>query len=147
MRVRPRRNGRQVQISMIVFEGSFMNGATEVISTNGTRREIGYNYAIRNNQRVANTARFEAPEMDGMTNPVIRYHWVSVGDTESEAESVLQYALFDADSNPEGAEILRKLEQGIASSPETDLSELSQDYTVLSRRGRTTAQWYRLDSV
>ena len=143
MRVRPRRDGKQLQISMGVLEASFMNGAGEVVSSDGSRREIGYNEA----NGVRNTARFEAPEMRGMKNPVARFKWVDVGDSGSEAERVLQFELFDADSGGEGAKIFRRLEEGIATPPVTNLEQLSQEGTVLSKSDREIAQWYRLDSV
>lgn len=143
MRVRPRRNGRQLQISMMVLEASFMHGATEVVSTGGSRRPIGYNEA----NGVRNTARFEAPEMMDMENPVARFQWVNAGESESGGNGDLQYEIFDAASNDEGARIFRKLEEGIATPPETNLRELSREETVLSKSDRGIAQWYRLDWV
>lgn len=143
MRVRPRRNGSQFQISMKVLEASFMNGAEEMVSNDGSQRPIGYNMA----RGVRNTARFEAPEMLGMQNPVARFQWVGVGRFGGKKKKVLQYEVFDADNDAEGARIFRKLEEGIATSPVTDLGELSQEETVLSTSVRAIAQWYRLDSA
>ncbi len=141
MRVRPRRDGKQVQISMRVLEASFMHGAGEVVATDGSRKTIGYNEA----NGVRNTARFEAGEMLGMKNPVARFQWIDGGDAEP--ERVLQYELLDADDSAEGARIFEKLEEGIATPPETDLDELSREMTVLSKSNRGIAQWYRLDTV
>jgi hypothetical protein len=143
MRVRPRRNGNQLQISMRILEASFMHGVEEVVSTNGLRRSIGYNMA----RGVRNTARFEAPEMMGMHNPVARFQWVSTRPAGHELEKVLQYEIFDADTDAAGAEIFTKLEDGIASRPVIDLEDLSQEETVLSISDRAKAQWYRLDSA
>lgn len=140
MRVRPRRNGRQLQISMPVLEASFMNGAAEVVSTDGSRRLIGYNEA----DGMRNTARFEAPEMDGMVNPVARFQWVDSGST---TDRILQYEIFDANSSHEGAKIFEKLANGIATPPVTNLRQLSHRRTVLSKSDQKIAQWYRLDSV
>lgn len=144
MRVRPRRNGNQLQISIKVLEASFMNGAAEVVSTSGFHRPIGYSMRAR---RVRNTARFEAPEMMGMQNPVARFQWVGARRLGRETARVLQYEIFDADNHPEGARIFRKLEEGIGIPPVTKLEELSQDETVLSIADRAHAQWYRLDSA
>lgn len=141
MRVRPRRNGGQFQISMDVLNASFMNGATEVISTDGSRRQIGYSIA----NGVRNTARFEAPEMRGMTNPVARFRRANASQSDSSGTVPLQYEIFDAAAGGEGARILRKLEEGIARPARTNLSELSRDETVLSKSDRSRAQWYRLD--
>ncbi|MGB4116022.1 MAG: phospholipase D family protein [Polaromonas sp.] len=143
MRVRPRRNGNQLQMSMRVLEASFMNGAEEVVSTYGAHRPIGYNMA----RGVRNTARFEAPEMMGMQNPVARFQWVSARRSGRLTERVLQYEIFDANSDAEGATIFRKLEEGIGASPVTDVFELNQEETVLSTSDRARAQWYRLDSA
>lgn len=143
MRVRPRRNGNQLQISMKVLEAAFMNGATEVISVDGSHRAIGYNLA----RGVRNTARFEAPEMMGIRNPVARFQWVYAGRSGRQADKHLQYEIFDADVSGEGARILRSLEEGIASPPVTSLEELGQERTVLSTSDRARAQWYRLESV
>lgn len=143
MRVRPRRNGNQVQISMRILEVSFMNGAEEVVSVDGSVRPIGYNLA----RGVRNTARFEAPEMRGMQNPVARFQWVNGGGAGHEPNRVLQYEIFDAENDVEGRTVLRKLEDGIANPPLTNLEELSQEETVLSTRIRASAQWYRLDSA
>ena len=142
MRVRPRRNGNQVQISMRVLEASFMKGAEDVVSIDGSRRVIGYNIA----RGVRNTARFEAPEMTGMQEPVARFQWVHAGHSGRESERVLQYEILDAGNNPEGLRILRKLEEGIATPPVTNLGDLSPEKTVLSTSDRESAQWYRLDS-
>ena len=133
MRIRPRRDGSQVQISMAVLNASLINGATEVVSTDGLRRRIGYNMA----RGVRNTARFEAPEMMGMGNPVARFRRMDA--------STVQYEIFDADAGGEGERIYKRLEEGISSPGTTNLSELSRDETVLSIPNRIQAQWYRLD--
>lgn len=143
MRVRPRRDGNQFQISMKVLEASFMNGVEEVVSVDGSVRGIGYNMA----RGVRNTARFEAPELRAMQNPVARFQWVNAGRAEREPTRVLQYEIFDADNDDEGLTILRKLEEGIATPPLTRLEELSQEETVLSTSNLANAQWYRLDSA
>lgn len=144
MRVRPRRNGKQVQISMKVLEAAFMRGAEEVVSIDGSRREIGYNRA----RGIPNTARFEAPEMMGMTNPVARFQWVyGEGPGQPQAAKVLQYEILDADVSEEGARIHRILEDGIATPPITKMAALSQEQTVLSKSDRASAQWYRLESI
>jgi len=137
MRVRPRRNGGQVQISMDVLS-AFMRDATEVISIDGTRHPIGYNLA----NGIQNTARFEAPEMIEMQNPVARFQWINRGNS---GNWNLQYEIFDADSNEDGAAIFRRLEEGIAATPKTNLHELSKGETILSKANREIAQWYRLD--
>lgn len=139
MRVRPRRNGQQLQISMAVHNASFMDGATEVVSPNGLTRPVGYNMA----RGVRNTARFEAPEMIGMTDPVARFR--RVGQSGHGGANILQYEIFDAAAGGEGAAILRRLEEGITRPAKTNLSELSRDETVLSKPNRAIAQWYRLD--
>lgn len=147
MRVRPRRNGGQFQISMKVLEASFMKGAKEVVSPDGARRAIGYNLATRTGsaQTVKNTARFEAPEMMGMKNPVARFRWIDIGRSSGNPEKVLQYEIFDAASSAEGVKILKSLQDGIVSPPVTNLEQLSQEQTVLSVREPSKAQWYRLD--
>jgi hypothetical protein len=148
MRVRPRRTGTQLQISMRVHQAPFMNSAAEVVSAaDGSRRGIGYDYITRNGTRVPNLARFEAPELDGMTNPVARFRWVDVGPAGGQADRVLQYEIFDTDSGGVGAEIFERLEEGIAMPPETDLDRLSRDETVLSKSDQQSAQWYRLDLI
>jgi hypothetical protein len=148
MRVRPRRDGTQLQVSMTVLRAPFMNGAEEVVSAaNGSRRGIGYDHVTRNGIRAPNLARFEAPELEGMTNPVARFQWVNAGNSGREADRVLQYEIFDADTGGEGARIFRKLEQGIATPPVTNLEQLSREGTVLSKSDRVSAQWYRLDSA
>lgn len=143
MRVRPRRNGNQVQISLKILEASFMNGVEEVVSVDGSIRHIGYNMA----RRVRNTARFEAPEMRGMQSPVARFQWVNSRHPERESKRVLQYEIFDAEADAEGRAILEKLAGGISTPPLTKLEDLSQEETVLSTANRVHAQWYRLDSA
>nr|WP_290701146.1 phospholipase D family protein [Halomonas sp. UBA3074] len=136
MRVRPRRDGKQFQISMRVYQGSFMNNADEVVSAvNHAPREVGY--SKRNGRQ--NTARFEAPELQEAANPVARFQWVGTPN------SVLQYEIFDADDNGEGAKIYRKLMQGISTPPVTRLERLSTETTVLSKSDKEKAQWYRMD--
>lgn len=148
MRVRPRRNGKQLQISMRVHRSAFMREAKEVVSArDGSHRPIGYDYVRRNKEKKANLARFEAPEMEGMTNPVARFRWIDRGDPKSDSGRVLQYEIFDANSEDVGADIFSTLEGGISESPVTDLSALSADQTVISKSNPDSAQWYRLDSV
>ncbi|MDN2713222.1 phospholipase D family protein [Janthinobacterium sp. SUN118] len=143
MRLRPRRDGKQVQISMKVLAAPFMNGVKEVVSVDGIMQEIGFNMT----NGVRNTARFEAPEMKDMQNPVARFQWVNAGPPEGEQTRVLQFEIFDAENDEEGLTILRKLEEGIATPPLTNLEELSKEETVLSKSNRAIAQWYRLDSA
>jgi hypothetical protein len=143
MRVRPRRNGNQVQISMKILEASFMSGVDEVVSVDGSTRHIGYNMA----RGFRNTARFEAPEMRGMNNPVARFQWVNSRHPERESTRVLQYEIFDGDSDARGRAILAKLASGISTPPLTNLEDLSQEETVLSVANPVNAQWYRLDSA
>jgi len=146
MRVRPRRTGTQVQISMQVHQGSFMNGATEVLSAaDGSRRPIGYDHTRRGGRRVPNLARFEAPEMAGMTNPVARFRWVEDVEPNSAEQRQLQYEVFDADSDDVGRQILTSLRATISSPPNTNLSELNRTTAVVSKRDLAIAQWYRLD--
>jgi HKD family nuclease len=142
MRIRPRRNGNQVQISMKILEASFMHGAEEVVSVNGFSRKIGYNMA----RGVRNTARFEAPEMRDMSDPVARFQWANVPGGER-GHTVLQYEIFDAKNDTQGYAILTKLKEGKTSPPLTKLEELSQGETVLSISDESSAQWYRLDSA
>lgn len=143
MRVRPRRNGKQIQISMKILEASFMHGVQEVVSTDGTIRPIGYNMA----RGIRNTARFEAPELGGMKNPVARFQWVVMGAPEHKPRKVLQYEVFDANVDSEGRKILKKLEDGISIPPLIRPEDLSQEETVLSISDSNKSQWYRLDSA
>lgn len=147
MRVRPRRDGTQLQISMKVHQASFMKSVQEVVSeADGSVRGIGYDYVKKNEGKAPNLARFEAPEMDGMTNPVARFRWEDERNSEG-VTKILRYKLFDADKSKEGARIFEKLSDGIAEPPLTDLSKLSRDGTVLSKSDRESAQWYRLEAV
>lgn len=139
MRVKPRRNGKQIQISMKIFEDSFMNSPDRVVSAaDNTRREIGFNFVNRNGQRKRNTARFEAPELEGTSNPIARFIWV---DTP---EKVLQYEIFDGNDNDEGGKIFESLSQGITTPPVTNLERINSGITVLSKSDRNIAQWYRV---
>lgn len=140
MRVRPRRNGKQLQISMLLH-ASFMRGTEVVVAENGTRKDVGYNIA----KGVRNTARFEAPEMSGMKNPVARFWWEYPKGSKDLASQVLRYQIFDADDDPEGIDIFQKLEAGIQASASTNLEKLSHTETVISKPNRDIAQWYRLD--
>ena len=145
MRVRPRRTGSQLQISMVVRESPFMKSAQEVVSVRGFRRKIGYDYVQREGVKKKNTARFEAPEMEGVKNPVARFQWVDAADSGGGAHKVLQYEIFDADiSSDEGSRIFEKLKEGIATPPVTDLAQMSHEGTVLSKKDIKKAQWYRL---
>jgi len=148
MRVRPRRTGTQLQISMQVHQGSFMNSATEVVSAvDGSPRAIGYDHTTRRGRRVANLARFEASEMAGMTNPVARFRWVEAAEPSNVEQRHLQYEIFDADSDDEGRDILTKLKTTISSPPITNLQELSRTTTVVSKSNLARAQWYRLATM
>jgi hypothetical protein len=141
MRVRPRRDGKQIQISLKIHEGHFLSGVRQVISTDGSVRDVGYNMA----RGKPNTARFEASEMQGMTNPVVRFRWVLVEREKNQSRKALQFEVFDAYKSIEGAEILRRLEEGVGTPPVTNLGSLSREETVLSKPNRDIAQWYRLD--
>lgn len=143
MRVRPRRNGNQLQISMKILEASFMHGVQEVVSGGGTTRPIGYNMA----RGVRNTARFEAPELRGIQNPVARFQWVVIRVAGLAPKRVLQYEIFDANVDAQGRAILKKLRDGISTPPLMKLEDLSQEETVLSISNTNNAQWYRLDSA
>lgn len=156
MRVRPRRTGTQLQLSMKVHQGSFMKSATEVVSgLDGSPRAIGYDYtrqrgkkvAKRPGKRVANLARFEAPEMAGMTNPVARFRWVEAAEPSGSVRRQLRYEIFDADSDDEGRQILTELRATISSPPITNLQELSRTTTVVSKSNLAKAQWYRLATM
>lgn len=141
MRVRPRRDGSQLQISMLLH-ASFMQGTAMVIAPDGSSKQIGYNSA----NGVKNTARFEAPEMMAMGNPVARFWWTLAGTSGPKTNKALHYEIFDASSDPEGVRILQKLESGIPTPVTTDLKRLSNLETVLSKTDKAVAQWYRLDS-
>ena len=143
MRVRPRRDRKQVQISMKILDALFMDGAGSVVSVDGHIRPIGYNLA----GGVRNTARFEAPEMSDMQNPVARFQWVSDGRRGKGSTKVLQYEIFDADSDAEGRRIFAKLERGIGTPPLRNPADISQEETVFSTANKSRAQWYRLDWV
>ncbi len=146
MRVKPRRDGKQLQLSFKIHDSAFMNGAREVVSAaDGSLRRIDPSVASRSG--AANTLRFEAPEMYGMSNPVVRFKWLDVNDPKSGTRKILQYEVFDADKSKRGKKILRHLENGIATPPTTNLSQLGREETVLSRSNRDKAQWYRLKSV
>lgn len=143
MRVRPRRNGTQLQISLIVHGSSFMKSASQAISaSDGKTRQIGFDYARKS--KSPNLARFEASEMDGMQQPVARFRWVA--REGSDGGKMLQYEIFDAAKNEEGKRILEQLNSGIGAIPNTNLKALGQTETVLSKRDRKIAQWYRLNS-
>jgi HKD family nuclease len=141
MRVRPRRTGGQLQISIPVHEG-FMKSAKEVISLNdGSSRSIGYNYA----REKRNTARFEAPEMLDMKSPVAQFQWL---DSPDGGGSKLHVRLFDAAKGGRGAEILKKLEEGIGTPPATlHRYDPGRDQTILSTADKESAQWYRMDGI
>ncbi len=138
MRVRPRRNGNQVQLSMAIHEGAFMNGVDHLVFTDGTKRAIGYNMARGHR----NTARFEASELQGMANPVARFRWIDVEDTDN--GKALLVELFDADTHPEGTLILEALLDGITTPPITNMDQIGHGATVLSIANQERAQWYRL---
>lgn len=142
MRVLPRRNGNQIQLSKYVLNSPFINGATEVVLTDGSRRLIGSN-AARDNS--ANTERFEAPGLNNMNNPVARFRWMPATPRQTAANRYLQFELFDASTSGDGAEIFQRLQEGIGMPPATARTQLSQDQTVLSTSNQAHAQWYRLD--
>lgn len=135
VRVRPRRNGRQFQISKRVHESPFMERASSVVLADGSHRPIQYSRARGGN----NTARFEAPLLASMTNPVARFRWTGRGSNRA-----LRVDIFDADSNATGSSIYRTLEDGISSPALTNLTRLSSGQTILSKANRGQAQWYRL---
>lgn len=144
MRVRPRRTGTQLQISLVVHRSKFMSSATQVVAaSDGTIRLIGFDYA--RNSKNPNLARFEAPEMDGMIEPVARFRWID--NDRAGGEETLQYEIFDAAKDSEGKRILAILKSGIATVPNTKLKSLGPTETVLSRGNRENAQWYRLNST
>ena len=153
MRVRPRRNGKQMQISMILHRSSFMRRVAEVYSAaDGSPRGIGYDKVKKTSSagkatRKKNQARFEAPEMSGMKNPVARFRWVDIAGPQREVRRILQYEVYDADKDSEGKKILATLEQGIATPPMRDMRQLGRLYTVLTTNNRQSAQWYRLVSA
>jgi hypothetical protein len=125
---------------------AFMKSTVEVVSAaDGSRKRVGYDYVTRNGKRAPNLARFEAPELERMSNPVARFQWVDADESGRAAGRVLQYEVFDADIAGEGARIYRKLKAGIATPPMTNLAQLSRDRTVLSKSDPARAQWYRLD--
>jgi HKD family nuclease len=147
MRVRPRRTGTQLQISMQVHRSTFMRSVEEVVSAiDGTRRPIGYDYTTRDGRKVPNTARFEAPEMAGMKNPVACFRRLALSRPGNPSGMILQYELFDASDGGEGAGIMAKLKSGIGTRPETNLTLLSREITVVSKTDLEIAQWYRLDT-
>lgn len=140
MRVLKRRNGNQIQISIPLLNSTFMNGATEVVLADGSRRRIGANAA----RGGPNTERFEAPGLKNMAKPVARFRWASVPGSKGRTERQLHFELFDADAGGEGADILQELEEGISAPPVTNMSQLSRHITVLSKADPDHAQWYRL---
>ncbi|WP_114168576.1 phospholipase D family protein [Pseudomonas sp. AFG_SD02_1510_Pfu_092] len=138
MRVRPRRNGTQFQISMRIYP-LFFKGATDVVSAvSRQRQKIGISKRNSSRGRIPNTARFEAPELNGLQNPIAVFKWVG------EAPEELVYQIYDANDNSEGTRFFNRLREGIAATPVTRLESLSRDYTVLSKSDRESAQWYRL---
>lgn len=143
MRVRPRRDGTQLQISLLVHRSSFMREAPEVrAASDGALRQIGFDYVRARGVKKVNLARFEAPELRGMSQPVARFKWIQ--DDGAAAGEMLQYEIFDAANSSEGEAILSLLEAGIGEMPNTAMKDLSQVETVLSKRERQSAQWYRL---
>lgn len=138
MRVRPRRDGTQLQISMRIYP-LFFNDVTDVVSAvSGQRQKIGISKRDSSRGRIPNTARFEAPELDGLQNPIAVFKWAG------EASEELVYQIYDANDNGEGASFYKRLREGISTTPETRLESLSKDYTVLSKSNIESAQWYRL---
>lgn len=142
MKVRPRRNGRQVQISMGIHSGNFMNGAERVVDAAGNTREIGFNIARGHR----NTARFEAPEMAGMNNPVAIFRWVQRPERQDDAQELL-VEIFDADDSRKGGEILRSLQDGLADRVVVDARRLNYDFTVVSKTDIDQAQWYKMHTI
>lgn len=144
MRVRPRRSGTQVQISLVVHGHEFMNKANQVVSAHdGSVRPIGFDHVNRKGGRVKNLARFEAPELKGMEHPVARFSWREY--PEDSGEMALHYKIFDAATDAVGQQILTVLESGIGPKVNTDLRRLGLSETVLSKGNRQAAQWYRLN--
>ncbi|MGN5049527.1 hypothetical protein ACTG1T_03145 [Aeromonas veronii] len=139
MRVRPRRNGQQIQISMKIYEDLFMNYTKSVTSAKtGEHHAIGFNYTHRNGIKQKNTARFEAPELRGINNPVLRFKWVAT------PYSHLQYEVYDADTDTIGINIYKQLSSGITTPSVTRLERINENITVLSKKDPKMAQWYRL---
>lgn len=144
MRVRPRRSGTQVQISLVVHGHEFMNKATQVVSAHdGSVRPIGFDRVKRKGGRVKNLARFEAPELKGKVHPVARFSWRE--HPKDSGEMALHYEIFDAETDSVGQQILAVLESGIGTKANTNLRRLGRSETVLSKGNRQTAQWYRLN--
>lgn len=142
MRVKPRRNGNQIQISMKVYEDSFIGSTAAVVSAADNKsRLIGFNFVNRNGIKKRNTARFEAPELMSVSNPIVRFRWVG------ESIKVLQYEVFDGDNDVEGIENFKTLSQGIANPPNTRLEKISSGETVLSKSIKEDAQWYRIIKI
>lgn len=141
MRIRPRRDGTQVQFSMVVHESKFMSGVMELTAaSDGTKRPLGFDLVGERK----NNLRFEAPELAGMRQPVARFRWVSPGEGHAR---VLRYEVFDAEESAEGRKILAVLKSGIGKPPNTKLSQIGQSETVLSKRNLENSQWYRLQPV
>lgn len=139
MRVRKRRDGTQLQISMKIYSLLFEKATNFVVSAaTGERHDIGYSYKSSGGERRPNTARFEAPELEGIGNPVALFRWVG-GSVQ-----VLTYEIYDGDDNGEGARIYKKLQEGIGNPPVTRLEMLSDQITVVSKPNAAIAQWYRL---
>lgn len=143
-RLRKRRNGNQVQFPIQVLNGSFVRSANSVVLMDGSRQPIGLNAA---RGRPGNTARFDVPGLRQMSNPVARLRWIEIDSSEANGDMALQMEVFDADADPEGAAIYKRLKDGITSPPVTNLRELSRDKTRLSKRSLEKAQWFRLDSA
>lgn len=140
VRVRPRRTGTQFQVSLAVHGPSgFMRDAKEVAASDGSRRPVGFNRA----RKKINTARFEAPEMDGIKNPVARFHWAH----SSDSSPVLRYEIFDGDVDAEGIRIFRKLRAAITKPPLLDFKKIGRSVAVLSSREIDSAQWYMLEQT
>lgn len=146
MRVRPRRDGTQLQISLLVHASSFMNSASHVMAaSDGARRPVGFDYTGSGEARKKNLARFEAPELKGMKDPFARFRWVhDEGETELR---VLEYEIFDAATSSEGKEVRELLEAGIGSKLNMKMADLGRTETVLSKGVRENAQWYRLNPI
>jgi hypothetical protein len=136
MRILPRRDGTQVQISMIVLDSTFFGNTTELVTADGGTRTIGFDKADRGITRVANNARFEAPEIGSMSTPVAQFY--------RDAEGRLHFRAYDADSDAVGRDIYSYLVEGVQTPALTNLRRLSTSTTVQSKGALASAQLYRL---
>lgn len=144
MRIRPRRNGKQVQMSLPIHKEQFMDRAETIVDSGGRERRIAPNSSTRSGGN-DNTLRFEAPELAGMQRPVALFRWVSFEDSDR----ILQCEIFDAEDSEEGKDIWNSLLQGITRPPvlARHITQLSHNQTVLSVSDQNTSQWYQLARI